>query len=246
MPMLRLLLMLAAVGGFIVAYRLRRQRDPRATRLLQISGVGSAALALWSLAATLLSGGTAGRVTQREDDYILAGVATLAAHVAPELQGKSVAIVQPPALWYRQETMDAMVLAVRQNLGPAGDQAKLIDPDAPGPTNASPPAAGAPFSAARLDALLWEHAQRVDAVILLCGLPPDAQKMKFWSARQKPRLVVWRGAPSQVSPRLKSGEVLAAVVSHPKPVTDARTAPARTQEAFDHRYLLLTPQRPEP
>ena len=95
------------------------------------------------------------------------------------------------------------------------------------------------------DNIVAEHGKNVDMVITCIGLPNNPGAMEFWSMNPRPKLVIASGGVYELKRAIAQGAVAAAVSYNPSMVYDQKAPPSDLDEAFDKRYLLITPENVE-
>ena len=92
----------------------------------------------------------------------------------------------------------------------------------------------------RFDAMLRPYMAKVDIVITTIGLPMEVAKLQFWNASPRPTMVIATGSIFELKKAIEGKAVVAAVTYNPKAVYDNKMPPAKLQEAFDKRFVLVT------
>jgi hypothetical protein len=116
----------------------------------------------------------------------------------------------------------------------------------PGDTAAAPPDMVGPMmdmmiQAQQFNDLFKKELAGVGLVISLIGLPLDAEALSLWQMADPPKLaaIVTTQLPP-VQEAVRRGYIAALVVHRPDAAAAAKSAPDSV-EAFDRRFLLVTP-----
>jgi hypothetical protein len=93
------------------------------------------------------------------------------------------------------------------------------------------------------DALLKKHPD-CRLVITMIGLPRDASGMKLWTQDEskRPALAMLNGEIHSLKNAIKAGLIAAAVSYRPGIKFSEDPCPENPQEAFDERYIIITPE----
>lgn len=101
------------------------------------------------------------------------------------------------------------------------------------------------MKAVDFDAMISRHPD-CDLIISLIGLPMDVENMGIWEApAPKPRVALLDANIYNLKSAILSGIVLATVTYSPTAKFDELTPPDDMQQAFDKRFLLVTPENVE-
>jgi len=131
------------------------------------------------------------------------------------------------------------------------DQQQPQDPNAP-PAPRVPPAPPVNIMmmpiqhmtfAIHFDDMIKRH-PNCNLIISFIGLPPDAGDMAIWSQEPetRPKVAILHGEVFALKNAIASGAISAVVVPLPGAKLDEGAPPRKLQDAFDKRYLLITPQ----
>lgn len=89
---------------------------------------------------------------------------------------------------------------------------------------------------------LIEKHKDCELVISIIGLPHDIKKMKIWKNDNKQKLALLFGDVFILEKAIQIGKVVAAVTYRPGVKFTEEAAPSDPKEAFEKRYLLITPE----
>ena len=78
-------------------------------------------------------------------------------------------------------------------------------------------------------------------IITFQGLPMEPGKMKFWTMKLLPKLVLAGGSIAEFRKTIEQGVVIAAVTTNPRANFETRSKPD-VNKTFEARYLLITPE----
>lgn len=101
------------------------------------------------------------------------------------------------------------------------------------------------LTAERFDAMLQPYIGKADIVITTIGLPMDMPKMKFWTLNPRPKMVIASGSIFELRKAIEAGAVAAAITYNPKAQYDNKAPPSKLDDAFNKRFLLVTPESVE-
>ena len=250
----------------------RAGRRPTAWRVVLPVAAGFAALLWVAAALFQFRGvGTGtGAVVQREMAYQKVGVEKLGMYLAEKHPGGKAVILIEPSGDRNQARTQALLAGLRDGLGSGVTIVKEYQltipeevkaaftpggggPGGPGPggPGGGPGAPGGPemmppmeywFTAEVFDNIVAEYKDQCNLVITTVGLPRDLQAMNYWNLEGAPKIAVASGSIYELKNVIQGGYVVAAVCYSPKAVYDEKPPPSNLDEAFDKRFLLVTPE----
>ena len=216
------------------------------------------------------AGAGTGAVVQREMAYQKVGVEKLGNYLAEKYPGGKAIILVEPAGDRNQARTQALLAGLRDGLGSGVTIVKEYQltipeevraaftpggggPGGPGPggPGGGPGAPGGPqmmppmeywFTAEVFDNIVAEYKDQCNLVITTVGLPRDLQAMNYWNLEGAPKIAVASGSIYELKNVIQGGYVVAAVCYSPKAVYDEKPPPSNLDEAFDKRFLLVTPE----
>lgn len=101
------------------------------------------------------------------------------------------------------------------------------------------------MNAQLMDELIRQAGQTPDVIVNLLGLPYDYENMRFWRTRNHPPMVIastmgYMGM-GDLADRIARGHISALVIRNPEAGFDLDNIPRDIDEAFNKRYILVTP-----
>lgn len=254
--MLYVFLAISLLGavGLGLGWQLRRKHDKRAITIVIAGFTATLGGGVGVLLSTQGKGENHYReeTVTRESGYLRVAMRKLGLHFAKDYEGKNVVIILPFPFHQTREGQRAMVEGLERTL--SGTTLSIVQPKLPpalsgsnkGPSEGDNPPLETWFDARYMDRVLLDSAREADLVISLIGLPHDFEKMTFWKAKQRPQFATWRGPIKAMRPYLMRGDIAAIVDFAPEPVYERAPVPSDLDEAFNKRYVLLTPKSPAP
>ena len=105
------------------------------------------------------------------------------------------------------------------------------------------------MKAVNFDAMLKRHPE-CNLIISLIGLPMDVENMEIWYAEEtpetpKPKIALMDANIYNLKSAISSGIVIGTVTYSPAAKYDESKAPTEIKQAFDKRFLLVTPENVE-
>ncbi len=218
------------------------------------------ATALMNIVKSTTGGGT-GEIVEREQLFQKIGTKKLALYLAEKYPGAKALILTEPRLGAQANKPNILVEGLKEGFGTKITVVAEISPDIP--KNAAnsfaaemPSAEGGEagmegemlppleywYTGALLQKLLDKHAGTFDMLVSTIGLPQDANRMKIWKSKNKPKVVIANGSVYELKSAIKNGMIVGAVTYNPKAEYDDKPVPKDLDEAFDKRFLLLTPE----
>jgi hypothetical protein len=98
------------------------------------------------------------------------------------------------------------------------------------------------YTASLVNKLLDKYDGKYDMIVTTIGLPQDAKRLDIWKGDKKPKVALASGSVYELRGAIKSGAIVAAVTYNPQAEYDDKPVPKDLDEAFNKRFLLLTPE----
>jgi len=201
-----------------------------------------------------LMGGSSSGSSNVEMQYLRVSTEKLGKYVAEKFPNSKILIIHEPSSTSGQERRDALINGLKEGLGAAGTVVATDEPEIPASLKANMGSGGpgqegemmAPmemwYTAKAFDALVEKH-KDCDMVVTLIGLPPqEAARLKFWKMKPRPKLVIAGGSIYEYKAAFAQQLINAAVAYNPAAVYDSNKPPSDLDEAFNKRYVLVTPE----
>jgi hypothetical protein len=223
--------------------------------------------ALWSSFRTLTGGSTQG-VVDREVQFQRIEGKKLGMYLAEKYKGSKALILLEPKVSGGQQKEGAkenpLITGLKEGFGSGVTVAAEVTPEIPEdkakafakqmPMEGMPPGpAGAAgrgemmppldywFTAKVFDALLKKNEGQFDLLVTVIGLPADARASTVLKGKSCPKIAVLNGSIYDLKNAIRPNMVVAAVTYNPKAQYDDKPAPKDVDEAFNKRFLLVTP-----
>lgn len=256
----------AAVVGLIVGLFRRRAGNEGTGRIIIVSlAVGvlsSVGLFFWP---SLARGPAVRENLKAMEAYTRTSTYTLGAHLAEKFPGSRAIVVLPyPSPYgpggFGEERINQLLAGLREGLVGKITIVETFKPQMPEEVMRGFRADGTHigselmvsmdewFTASYFDDVLMSRGGRWDMAISLAGLPADVSRMAVLQQSPRPKLAAWYWRKYRAAFRLREdiavGDVAAVVAPHPQR-RRYKDAPKDLQEAFERRFLLLTPENVE-
>ena len=253
---LSILAMLCAIAGMGigVARQLAGRQPGRPLTLW------SMVLALFVMVQQSTSRSAPYSVSPLEREMIYRRIAghTLGAYLAARYSGTRVLLILPPPNVWGNGPGNALLDGLMQGLGKGVNIVARTAPVLPNGHNGAggrPPRVPAErqgrnivspsqdwYTAEVLDSLVAPHAGSVDLVVTTIGLPADSQNLTFWRGKSVPQVVLAAGYIRKLREPIIAGKIAAALADNPAARGGGATAPEDLTDAFNRRFLLVTPE----
>ena len=92
------------------------------------------------------------------------------------------------------------------------------------------------------DKMLVPYTGKYDMIITTVGLPFQAGKLKLWTQKPAPKVVIASGMIQEFKKAIEAKAIVAALTFNPKAVNDNKMPSGNLDEDFNKRYLLVTPE----
>ncbi|MBR0460122.1 MAG: hypothetical protein IJJ26_12870 [Victivallales bacterium] len=202
--------------------------------------------ALWSSMRTV-TGADMKDAQKRELEYQKVQTKKLGQFLAEKYAGKKVVLMKDPTIGSAPAQELPIIAGLKEGLGTALTIVAEIAPDAPKvPAGEDGEEMMEPietwFDVKKLNETLAK-APDYDILITTCGLPEQWNYNKGLPGNLKGKQVVIAGGSiyNLGAPILK-GEIIAAVTYKPNAEYDEKPVPSNLDEAFNKRYVLVTPE----
>jgi len=217
------------------------------------------ATALMNIVKTT-TGGDTGAIVEREQLFQKVGTEKLGMYIAEKHSGAKALIITEPRMGTTTDKPNILVEGLKAGLGDAITVVAEVSPEVPKNATAAfsaemPAMEGGEggmegemlppleywYTGKILTKLLDEYTGKYDMIITTIGLPQDAARMKLWTSADKPKVVIANGSIYELKGAIKSGMIVGAVTYNPNAEYDDKPVPKDLDEAFDKRFLLVTP-----
>lgn len=207
------------------------------------------------------SGGNTAQIVEREQLFQKIGTQKLGMYLAEKYPGAKALIVTEPRIGTAASRPNILVEGLKEGFGGKITVVEEVSPEVP--QNAAKAfAAEMPameggeggmegemlppleywYTAAVLEALLEKYKGQYDMIVTTIGLPQDANRMKLWKAKDKPKVAIANGSVYELKGPIKAAMIVGAITYNPKAEYDDKPVPKDLDEAFNKRFLLLTPE----
>lgn len=193
---------------------------------------------------TMGSGDTQ-KLIANELAYAKATAIILGKNLAIDYSG-SKALIIADQNWEKNKRQKILIDGLKEGFG-SGITVGAID--APMPENAQQGPEGMPMmmmemmTAADFDAVIAKHPD-CNLIVSLIGLPRDVGNMALWQQEEenRPKMALLFGEIYDKVNEIAAGALVACVSYRPGVKFSEEPAPEDPQEAFDKRYILITPK----
>jgi hypothetical protein len=186
----------------------------------------------------------------------------LGLYLAEKHAGAKVLILTEPKLGSQVVRVNPLVEGLKEGLGTALTIAAEASPEVPAdkakafakemPMEGAPGGAGGPgemmppleywYTAKIFDALLSKYEGQFTLLVTTIGLPQDARSSALLKGKSCPKIAVLNGSIYDLKAAFKPTMIVAAITYNPKAVYDDKPVPKDINEAFNKRFLLVTPE----
>lgn len=245
---LYLVMVVAAVVMLWAQSQSKRFKSNWARPVVVLSGLFIFALAITQVFQAMTAPQREGdRIRNREMHYLSATMQTLGEQIGTKHRGASILVVTPEPTQFDklQARQDIVVNSLNLGLADGANVGAIVHPKPP--EGMSDAVEEGMVTAAMLDAVIEANPGH-QIILLNIGLPHDFHEMAFWSTKvedgvNRPRLALGQQSVYELR-RAIAAEFIACVVTY-KPgykFDINKLAPELYNEAFDDRYLLVTPE----
>jgi len=230
-------------------------------RPVALAGIVVVLLAVILIAVQKMVGGkNTHQVVDREVAFQKAGGRKLGTYLAEKHQGAKVLILSEPRMGGPTGKTNPLIDGFKDGIGtkltvvaeispevPA-DKAKAFSAEMPmeGPSGGEGAGQMMPpleywYTAKIFDDLIGKQTG-FDMIVTTIGLPNDAAKSRILKDKTRPKIAVLNGTIYDLKAAIKPDMIVAAITYNPKAVYDDKPVPKDLDEAFNKRFLLVTPE----
>jgi hypothetical protein len=253
-------IMVVAGIGMLIGLSKQKAGAAWGKPLAMVCIVVALATAVMNIVKTSGGGNTAG-IVEREMQYQKVGAQKLGSHLAEKYSGSKALIIVEPKLGAAADKPNVLVEGLKEGFGSAITVVAEESPEIP--ENAAkafaaemPPMEGGEggmegemlppleywYTASLVNKLLDKYDGKYDMIVTTIGLPQDAKRLDIWKGDKKPKVALASGSVYELRGAIKSGAIVAAVTYNPQAEYDDKPVPKDLDEAFNKRFLLLTPE----
>jgi hypothetical protein len=260
MSLIQIVIMIAAAIGMVIGLQKQKAGAEWGKPVAIVCIVIALVAALWSSFRTLGGSNNAG-VVDREITFQKLGGKKLGLYLAEKHAGAKVLILSEPKLGSQTGKVNPLVEGLKEGLGSALTVAAEASPEVPAdkakafakemPMEGAPGGAGAGemmppleywYTAKIFDTLLGKYDGQFDLLVTTIGLPQDARSSAILKGKSCPKIAVLNGSIYDLKGAFKPTMIVAAITYNPKAVYDDKPVPRDIDEAFNKRFLLVTPE----
>lgn len=263
MSLIQIVIMIVAGIGMVVGLAKQKSGAEWGKPVAVVCIIVALIAALWSSAKTLTGGSNTG-VVDREIAFQKIGGKKLGLYLAEKHKGAKVLILAEPKLGTQAAKTNPLLEGLKDGLGTAVTVAAEVSPEVPadkakafakempmdGGVAGGPRAMGGEmlppleywYTAKVFDALLGKYDGQFDLLVTVIGLPQDARASAILKGKACPKIAVLNGSIYDLKGAIKPTMIVAAITYNPKAVYDDKPAPRDIDEAFNKRFLLVTPE----
>lgn len=258
MSIVQVVIMVVAGIGMIVGLSKQKAGAEWGKPMAIACIVVALAAALWSSVKTL-GGGNTQDVVDREITFQKIGGKKLGMHLAEKYSGGKVLILTEPRLGAQAGKPNPLVEGLKEGLAGKLTVVAEVSPEVPAdkakafaaemPMEGAPPG-GMPgemmppleywYTSKIFDELIGKQSG-FDMLVTTIGLPQDARNSKILRDKSRPKIAVLNGSIYDLKGAIKPDMIVAAITYNPKAVYDDKPVPRDLDEAFNKRFLLVTP-----
>lgn len=261
MSLIQIVIMIAAGIGMVVGLAKQKAGAAWGKPVALVCIVVALVAALWSSVRTMAGPSNAG-VVDREIAFQKLGGKKLGLYLAEKHSGGKVLILSEPKLGSQVGKVNPLIEGLKEGMGSKLTVAAEASPEVPAdkakafakemPMEGAPGGAGAPgemmppleywYTAKIFDALLGKYEGQFDLLVTTIGLPQDARSSAILKGKSCPKIAVLNGSIYDLKGAFKPTMIVAAITYNPKAVYDDKPVPKDIDEAFNKRFLLVTPE----
>lgn len=231
-------------------------------RPVSLGGIVVVLLAVILIAVAKMTGGAnTQQVVDREVAFQKAAGKKLGTYLAEKYAGAKMLILSEPKMGNPSGKTNPLIDGFKEGVGtkltlvaeispevPA-DKAKAFSAEMPmeGPSGAGEgagpmmPPLDYWYTAKIFDELIGKQTG-FDMIVTTIGLPNDAGKSRILKDKARPKIAVLNGTIYDLKAAIKPDMIVGAVTYNPKAIYDDKPVPKDLDEAFNKRYLLVTPE----
>ncbi|MBN2450396.1 MAG: hypothetical protein JXR77_08400 [Lentisphaeria bacterium] len=260
MSLIQILVMVAAGIGMLIGLAKQKGGAEWGRPMAIVCIVIALVAALWNIINTA-RGKSGDGIVEKELRYQEIGGEKLAGYLAEKFPGSKVLLLAEPTLGTGQPKVNPMVKGFKDAAGgkltivaeirpeiPA-DKAKAFQAESPMESGmeGSDMAEMMPpleywYNAKIFDELLGKQSD-FDILVTTIGLPQDARNSKLLKDKaQRPKIAILNGSIYDLKGAFTPDMLVAAITYNPKAEYDDKAVPRNLDEAFNKRFLLVTPE----
>lgn len=182
-------------------------------------------------------------VVNKEMHYLHAAMRVLGEQLGTDHAGANILLITNKVNEYNRERHDAILDGLKEGLSGKAKIGRVIHPEAPEGVDAEEYYEEEMFTAEMMDKAIAEN-EGHDLIVSLLGLPFDFQQMGLWQMEDevRPTLSLAFASVYELRRALSAGYISSVIAYNPGYVYDIKAQPPEAyREAFDERYLLITP-----
>ncbi|NLF16977.1 MAG: hypothetical protein GX595_06940 [Lentisphaerae bacterium] len=256
MGITQIVIMVVAVIGMFLGLSKQKAGAAWGKPLAVVSIIVAIVTALWSMSG---GGSSNEQVVDREIAFQKIGGKKLGLYLAEKHSGGKVLILTEPKLGAQAGKPNPLIEGLKEGLGTALTVVGEVSPEVPADKAkafaAEMPMEGAPdgampgemmppleywFSAKIFDDLVGKQSG-FDVLVTTIGLPQDARNSKILRDKDRPKIAVLNGSIYDLKAAIRPDMIVGAITYNPKAEYDDKPVPKDLDEAFNKRFLLVTP-----
>lgn len=259
MSVIQIAIMIVAGIGMVVGLQKQKAGAEWGKPVAIVCIVVALIAALWSSVKTLGGKGNNAGVVDRELRFQQLGGEKLGKYLAEKHAGAKVLILTEPKLGTQTGKPNPLVEGLKKGMGSAltvaaeaspevpADKAKAFAKEMPmegasgGAQGEMMPPLEYWYTAKIFDTLLGKFDGQFDLLVTTIGLPQDARSSAILKGKSCPKIAVLNGSIYDLKGAFKPTMIVAAITYNPKAVYDEKPVPKDLDEAFNKRFLLVTP-----
>jgi hypothetical protein len=183
-------------------------------------------------------------VVDKEMKYLYAAMRVMGEQLGEGHEGSNILLITNRVNEYNQERHDAILDGLKSGLDGRATIGSVIHPEPPEGVNAEEYYEEEMFTAEMMNKTVADNTEH-DMIVSLLGLPFDFAEMTLWQMEddKRPKLGLAFASVYELQRAIKAGYVGVVIAYNPNYVYDIKAEPPEQyREAFDQRYLLITPE----
>ena len=254
MSKLAILIMIIAAIGMIFGLSKQKAGQTWGKPLAIVCAIVALVVAL---AQIMTSGGGASAegIRDRELKYANISAQYLGEYLAENHAGAKAVMIVEPSETEGLKKSEALSKGLEKGVGGAIEIVAIETPSIPADMRPATTPDGSPaplpprevwFTAQAFNQIVEKYEGKVDLVVTMMGLPGTQQlgRLNIWGMDDV-KLAIGDGSVYELYRQIKNGKIVAAVSYNPDATYDEEMPPRDLEEAFNKRYLLVTPQNVE-
>lgn len=239
-----IVLMAASLIGILWCAKVQKQnRNAQTYAICCLVGVLIAAFGILNHYG--MFGGTSSeikRIIQNEKKYSEAKAYVMARYLAEKFPNAS-AVILTDSYTEQSEAMRNAVEVFKNNLGSINvistETIVIPEPDPENPMPMEEMVTSKQFNE------IFDKSKGANLIINFASFPPNPEEImnfSIWRMPNGPKLVLYNGEIGLLKNTIKQGFVVAATALNGNAIDPQKKAPSDNQEAFDSRFVLITPE----